>query len=143
MTNVRTSKKKKRIIAVVAVGVSALTVFLVFFFANLRNAPGFDVGTHTLTVTGAFPEDIPLEGAEVALLTAPLEITGKVNGSQTSKRYQGNFRIAGIDEDVYLNLMDKEKAYIRIVNNGTYYFINRGSERETQNLYEEIINRRQ
>ena len=141
MSTVRMSKKKKRILIVAAVGVVALTLMLVFFFANLRNAPQFDVGAHSLTVTGEFPEDIPLDGAEVSLQSSVLEITDKLTGSHTGRRYQGNFIVSGIGDNVYLNLMDSGEEYIRIVNNGNYYFINRNSPRETQKLYQEILKR--
>jgi len=141
MRIVHTFKNKKLNILIAAVVIAGLVGLGIFIFFNMTKAPDFDVSGHTLTVKGTFSEDIPLEGAEVSLASETLEITYKVNGSATGKRCKGTFRVAGIEGNVYLNLMDKNAEYIRIVNNGLYFFINEDSEQETEQLYQDIINR--
>lgn len=98
-----------------------------------------EVMENKIILEGKATNVISLEEANVEIVNKPVCVNLRVNGTSSEKSYEGIYNVNGIDKSAHLVILNKDNAYILITTNGEYYLINGKTNKETNELYREML----
>lgn len=133
------SNKLKTILGII-ITILALG-FSLFVILNGSKEATITIDETTSTVSvggGLYSKTIEIDQNTIVTMVSPIEIDKRTNGSSVGDVKKGYFTLTG-DQKVYLNLSDSKLAWIEIVNDETYYYLNLKSITDTLGLYQDIL----
>lgn len=123
---------------IVALAMLGLIVWLV---VDITLPPRFEIKDERLIIHDSYSAEINLTNAEIVMSEEGFKITKKVFGAATQKMLKGKFTITGVEQEVYLSLMNPRSAYILIKSGEERFYINMKTSEQTLDLYNRLINR--
>ena len=126
-------------IALISSGVSLLVVavILVLSFRPTK----ITVGEESVKISGLYGREIPVADiVSVEMLDEMPSIRQRVNGSETGRRLKGHFLLKNGEKCVAF--VRKQAPYIEMRTTDNLYYINADSKEETNDLFQELKERK-